>query len=297
MEIREAASGILLRDVENFDPVKIFECGQAFRWIKGKEGYTGVVSGKVLKLKSKDGGYELQNTCMDEFNTIWKRYFDLEREYDRINIELSKDEAIKEAIDFGSGIRILNQDFWETLISFIISANNNIPRIKGIIERLSLKYGKRIKTHEGEHYAFPTPIDLASAAEEELLRCGCGYRACYIKETAKMVESGEVSFKRLKDMSYMEALRLLLKCPGVGNKVADCVLLFSAGKTEAFPIDVWIKRAMGRLYGLDGKNEAEIRRFAQERFGSLAGFAQQYLFYREISKFQIRPIDRTVPNI
>jgi len=283
MEIRETASGILLKDVVHFDPVQIFECGQSFRWVKCKDGYTGVVQGKLLKLKDIDGGFELQNTRMDEFHSVWSNYFDMDRDYGEIKTVLSEDEAIKESINFGSGIRILNQDFWETLISFIISANNNIPRIKDIIERLSLAYGERIETGEGEYYAFPKPVVLGRASEEDLLRCGCGYRARYIKKTAQMVESGEVSFERLKDMSYREALNLLLKCPGVGNKVADCVLLFSAGKTEAFPVDVWIKRAMERLYGLNEKNEAEIRRFAQERFGKLAGFAQQYLFYREIT--------------
>ena len=297
MEIRETASGILLKGVQHFDPVQIFECGQAFRWVKGRDGYTGIVSGRVLKLNSKDGGFELQDTRMDEFHSVWSNYFDMDRDYGAIKTALSKDEVIKESINFGSGIRILNQDFWETLISFIISANNNIPRIKGIIERLSLAYGERIETGEGEYYAFPEPVVLGRASEEDLLRCGCGYRARYIKKTAQMVESGEVSFERLKDMSYREALNLLLKCPGVGNKVADCVLLYSAGKTEAFPVDVWIKRAMERLYGLNEKNEAEIRRFAQERFGKLAGFAQQYLFYKEISNNQIRPIDRTVPII
>jgi N-glycosylase/DNA lyase len=297
MEIKETASGILFNIDEHFDPVKIFECGQAFRWVKNKDGYTGVVSGKVLKLKNKDDGYELQNTCMDEFNALWKNYFDIERDYAQINNELSKDEVIKRAVDFGLGIRILNQDFWETLISFIISANNNIPRIKGIIERLSLTYGRKIETDEGEHSAFPAPFDLANAGEGELLRCGCGYRARYIRKTAQMVESGEVSFERIKELSYTEALNLLLKCPGVGKKVADCVLLFSAGKTEAFPVDVWIRRAMERLYGFTGESESEIRRFAQERFGSLAGFAQQYLFYKEITNHQICPLDRTVPII
>lgn len=284
MEIKETASGLFLKSIPHFDPVMIFECGQTFRWIRSKDIYTGVVGGKVLKLKETEGGFELSNTCIDEFRSVWSHYFDLERDYGRIKTELSKDEALKDAIEFGSGIRILKQDFWEALISFIISANNNIPRIKGIIERLSLTFGERIASSDGEHYAFPKPSALASAGEEELLRCGCGYRARYIKKTAQMVFSGEVSYDRIRGMTYEEALDLLLKCPGVGNKVADCVLLFSTGKYEAFPVDVWIKRAMERLFGLAGKNEAEIRRFAQKRFGSLAGFAQQYLFYHKISQ-------------
>ena len=284
MEIRQTASGVFLKDIEHFDPIQIFECGQAFRWVKAKDGFLGVVRGRVLKLKEIDGGFELQNTCMEEFQSVWAQYFDIYRDYGAIKTELAKDDAIKAAIDFGSGIRILNQDFWEMLISFIISANNNIPRIKGIIERLSFRYGEKITSSEGESYAFPDSLALSCAAEEDLLRCGCGYRARYIKETAWMVEFGEVSFERIKDMSYREALNLLLKCPGVGHKVADCVLLFSAGKYEAFPLDVWIKRAMEKLYGLNGKNDVYIRGFAKERFGSLAGFAQQYLFYSEISR-------------
>ena len=282
MEIKQTASGVFLRDIEHFNPVQIFECGQAFRWIKAKDGYKGIVLGKVLKLKETDGGFELQNTCMDEFHSVWSHYFDLDRDYGAIKTELLKDEAIKEAVNFGSGIRILNQDFWETLISFIISANNNIPRIKGIIERLSLAYGEKIHSTEGEFYAFPDPLALSRAKEEDILRCGCGYRARYIKETARMVESGEVSFESIKDASYEASLDMLLKCLGVGRKVADCVLLFSVGKHEAFPVDVWIKRVMERLYRLNGKNESEIRSFAQKRFGSIAGFAQQYLFYHAI---------------
>ena len=284
MEIRQTASGVSLKDIEHFNPIQIFECGQAFRWVKAKDGFVGVVRGRVLKLKGINGGFEIQNTSMDEFQSVWAQYFDINRDYGAIKTELSKDDAIKAAIVFGSGIRILNQDFWEMLISFIISANNNIPRIKGIIERLSFRYGERITSIEGEYYAFPDSLALSCATEEDLLRCGCGYRARYIKKTAQMVESGEVSFERIKDMSYREASNLLLKCPGVGPKVADCVLLFSACKTEAFPVDVWIKRGMEKLYGLNGKNDKEIKRFAQERFGKLAGFAQQYLFYKEISR-------------
>jgi len=284
VEIRATASGIFVKNHAYFDPVKIFECGQAFRWFKGSDGYTGVVSGKVLKLNIKDEGFEIQNICMDEFDSFWAHYFDLDRDYGLIDFELSKHEIIKEAIDFGKGIRILNQNFWETLISFIISANNNIPRIKGIIERLSAKFGKKITADDMVYHAFPTPYDLAGADEEELLNCGCGYRARYIRKTAQMVVAEEITYEQIIGLSYTQALNLLLRCPGVGNKVADCVLLFSAGKTEAFPVDVWMKRSMERLYGLSGKSDKEIKCFAQDRFGKLSGFAQQYLFYNEISR-------------
>ena len=180
---------------------------------------------------------------------------------------------------YGWGMRILNQDPWETLISFIISANNNITRIKGIIERLSQKFGREICWEGKSYYTFPAPESLACASEEDLKACGCGYRGAYIKKTAAMVAEGLISPYKIRELSYEEGHKTLLSCMGVGDKVADCILLFSMEKPEAFPVDVWVKRVMEYFYIGSPVPIRQIKTIAAEKFGKYAGLAQQYLFY------------------
>lgn len=280
MRFEESAKGITITDAEHFSPEHIFECGQAFRWEKIDGGYRGVVRDRVLELVNSVNGFTLLNVTRSEFDLSYKSYFDLDRDYSKIRSKLSKEMRLKEALFYGEGIRILRQDIFETLISFIISANNNIPRIKRIINALCRRYGNRIDFFEGEYYSFPEPQALSEAFEDDLLLCGCGYRARYIKETARMIMSKEIPLYQICEIPYSEALRYLLRCPGVGRKVADCVLLFSAGKSEAFPVDVWMKKSMTRIFGCSD-NEQKLRDFAAENFGNLAGFAQQYIFYYE----------------
>ncbi|NLJ41082.1 MAG: 8-oxoguanine DNA glycosylase [Clostridiales bacterium] len=280
MEIRENNDNLEIERLANFHPQHIFECGQAFRWNWDGKGYTGVVGNRVARIRWDGKILTLEDTILEDFHSFWEDYFDLKTDYGGIIAKLSLDDPImQDAARHGWGIRILNQDPWETVISFIISANNGIKRIKGIIDRLSERLGEKIPGQSRDYYMFPT-VDALARADEGLLReCGCGYRGAYIRKTAQMVSKGQIHLETLGDMGYENAKEQLLKCPGIGPKVADCILLFSLGKTEAFPIDVWIKRIMGTLYPESAGKPNQVYRFAREKFGSLAGYAQQYLFY------------------
>ncbi|MBM7582132.1 N-glycosylase/DNA lyase [Caldicoprobacter guelmensis] len=279
MEIVQTSRGIILKGVDDFFPQHIFECGQAFRWNWDGIGYVGIAGGRVIRVSYDRGNVSLENVSVRDYHSFWKRYFDMDRDYGQVKAALSRDPLLEKAMEYGWGIRILNQDPWETLISFIISANNNIPRIKRTIENLAVRFGKRIEWKGRDFYTFPMPADLAGASVEELVACGCGYRAQYIKRTAEMVCGGEIRLDKIAGLPYKEAHKALMACPGVGPKVADCVLLFSMGKTEAFPVDVWIKKVMQRFYPDSTGNNRGVKELAWQKFGQLAGFAQQYLFY------------------
>ena len=274
-----------IKEIDSFEPKDIFECGQCFRWNKEDNGsYTGIFSDCVLNVeKSKDKiiftGNE--NTTEEKINY----YFDLNRDYSTIKNKLSRvDNNLLEATGYGSGIRILNQDLWETIISFIISANNNIPRIKGIIERMSKQYGKEIKYNGKSYYTFPTAKELSKATVEDLKKLGLGFRDVRVYETTQMIYSKEFDLEELYSLDTKKAQEKLLTLSGVGPKVADCILLFSTLKRfDVFPIDVWVRRVMNDLYIHDEDekkiNKKEIRKIADEKFGTLEGLAQQYLFY------------------
>lgn len=275
----------LVKEIDSFEPKDIFECGQCFRWNREENGsYTGVFSDCVLNVEKCEGNIVFngnENVTEDKIN----EYFDLNRDYSKIKKELSKvDNNLLEATNFGSGIRILNQDLWETIISFIISANNNIPRIKGIIEKISKKYGKEIKFNEKSYYEFPTPKELSKATVEDLKNLGLGFRDVRVYETTQMINSKEFDLDELYTLDTKQAQEKLLTLSGVGPKVADCILLFSTLKRfDVFPIDVWVRRVMNDLYihEQDEKklNKNYIRKIADTKFGTLEGMAQQYLFY------------------
>ncbi len=255
-----------------FNAVHTFECGQCFRWNCDENGiYTGISDGRVCHLK------ELELICNKDDEEFWYQYFDLGTDYAKIHSKLIKaDENLKKCIEYGSGIRILRQNVWETIISFIISANNNIPRIKKIIETLCRMYGEKITDGENIYYSFPTPERLASLKCEDLAPLRAGYRDKYILDAACKVSGGEVDLGLLNQMEDMDVKKTLMKIKGVGGKVADCIMLFSLGRASVFPTDVWIKRILNDVYKVDEKN---ITQFVNERYGSLAGFAQQYLYY------------------
>ena len=276
----------ILKDVKSFEPKHIFECGQCFRWNLEDDGsYTGVVKESVLNVKKVQDDIIIKGICKDNIEDVCIKYFDLDKDYEQTKEKLSKiDDNLKLSIKYGEGIRILNQDLWETLISFIISANNNIPRIKGIIERISKKYGKEIKWNNKSYYTFPTPEELSKASIKDLRLLGLGFRDTRVYETTKMVKEKRIDLEKLEEIEDINKLREeLLKFPGVGPKVADCIMLFSMRKYEVFPIDVWVKRVMTELYLNDEKNtnlsNKKILEFAENKFGNLAGLAQQYLFY------------------
>ena len=274
-----------IKEIDSFEPKDIFECGQCFKWNKEDNGsYTGIFSDCVLNVEKSNDKIIFtgnENTTEEKINY----YFDLNRDYSTIKNKLSKvDNNLLEATGYGSGIRILNQDLWETIISFIISANNNIPRIKGIIERMSKQYGKEIKYNGKSYYTFPTAKELSKATVEDLKKLGLGFRDVRVYETTQMIYSKEFDLEELYSLDTKKAQEKLLTLSGVGPKVADCILLFSTLKRfDVFPIDVWVRRVMNDLYIHDEDekkiNKKEIRKIADEKFGTLEGLAQQYLFY------------------
>lgn len=278
----------VLNDCDTFELKDIFECGQCFRWNKELNGsYTGVFLNNVINVSKIKNKVVFEGICKDSnIKDVVTFYFDLERDYGKIKKDLSKiDDNLKKSIEYGKGIRILNQDLWETIISFIISANNNIPRIKGIIERLSKAYGKEIIFNEKKYYTFPTIEELKDVSVSDYRKLGLGFRDIRLFETVKMFNDKKITIEELENINDFKILReKLLTLSGVGPKVADCILLFSTLKRfEAFPIDVWVRRVMNELYI---KNEDEtkvskkqIEKLAYEKYGSLAGIAQQYLFY------------------
>lgn len=268
---------------ESFEPVHIFECGQCFRWNKQKDNsYTGIFKNNVINVKKEDDKVIFTGNCNDDIKTICTDYFDLNQNYENIKTKLSKiDKYLENSIKYGNGIRILHQDLWETLISFIISANNNIPRIKTIIERISKKYGKKIIFQNEEYYTFPKPEDLANATVQDLRSLGLGFRDVRVYETVQKTLRKEINLQELEKEKNIETLRnALLEIPGVGPKVADCIMLFSLKKYEVFPVDVWVRRVISELYfnNIEQKPQT-IQKFAKEQYGDLAGLAQQYLFY------------------
>ena len=274
---------IVLPKSNSFKISETLECGQCFRFEKlGEEKYTVVAFGKLLLLEeNSDGSVTIYGADENDYKNIWENYFDFVTDYDSMKEYLAeKDDILKNAIDYAPGIRILNQEFFECLISFIISQNNRIPMIKKVIKNISEKYGKFICEYEGEkYYAFPTPDELSVADEEGLMSCKTGFRAKYIIDAVSKVRSGEIDFDKLKDLSYDDVKKTLMTIKGVGPKVADCVTILSRGKRSALPVDVWVKRIMYHFY-FNGEDVGvnEIHRIADEKFGEYAGFAQQYLF-------------------
>ncbi len=256
----------IIENADNFDLKKTFECGQCFRWNYDQDGiWRGIVNGKEISVKKENNAIIIYPCNEAEFNTFWYNYFDLERDYNAINKLFSQDKILSNAVIYGDGIRILNQDPWETLCSFIISQNNNIPRIKGIVERLCENFGEKIMSG----YSFPSAETIAKLSIEDLSVIRCGFRAKYIIDAAKKVSEGYIDFDFLKKADTDTAKEKLMTIYGVGEKVADCALLFSLGHIDVCPKDVWIKRALSVLY--DGR--------FPECANTYAGIAQQYLFY------------------
>lgn len=278
---------LVLKNVKSFNLTHIFECGQCFRWNENSDGsYTGVVKNNVINIKMNEKDIYVKSFGQDNLEELFYNYFDMKRDYDKIKNKLRKiDEHMEKSILYGEGIRLLNQDLWETIISFIISANNNIPRIKGIIERISKKYGNQIVWNGEEFYTFPTPEQLGKASVKDLRDLGLGFRDVRVFETTQKVLNKEIDLRKLHAELDTEIVReKLLELPGVGPKVADCILLFSTLKRfNVFPIDVWVRRVMNELY-IKNEDETKVDKklilgVANEKFGDLCGIAQQYLFY------------------
>lgn len=257
----------LIKGMEIFDLKNTLDCGQAFRWECDENNrWYGVAYNKYLELeKLSDGTIVLYNVTEEDFNSLWRDYFDLDRDYNQIITAVSGNEILKTASEFGKGIRVLNQEPWETLCSFIISQNNNIKRIKGIIRTLCENFGE----HIGKGYSFPTAQKIASLTLDDLDILRAGFRGKYILDAATKVSNGEIDLNRLSSLNVDDARQELMKIKGVGPKVADCALLFSHKHIDAFPKDVWIKRAMQVLFNGELPKEAV----------PYAGIVQQYIFF------------------
>jgi DNA-(apurinic or apyrimidinic site) lyase len=277
----------IIKNQNSFELKDIFECGQCFRWNEQEDGsYTGVIKNGIINVKKEDETITFTGICDKNIEEVVNEYFDLKRDYEKIKEQLGNiDEYLKTSIQYGKGIRILNQDLWETIISFIISANNNIPRIKGIIERISQKYGNEIEWNGKKYYTFPTYEQLKDVTVQEYRNLGLGFRDIRLYETTQMILNKEVDLEKLKNNPNTQEVRNeLLRLSGVGPKVADCILLFSDLKRfDVFPIDVWVRRVMNDLYIKEDDetkvSKVKIEKLAEEKFGDLKGLAQQYLFY------------------
>ncbi|MCR4718418.1 MAG: 8-oxoguanine DNA glycosylase [Firmicutes bacterium] len=279
MRVYEKNDDLILCDVSSFDLFHTFDCGQCFRWNYEEDGFSGVAFGEYLHICKRNGKIILKDTNLETFNRVWKHYFDLDRDYEAIKTELSKDDVLKNAISFGGGIHILNQDAFECLISFIISASNNIPRIKKIIELLCTNFGEEFVKSGRIYHKFPTAETISALSLEELSVIKAGFRDKYILAAAKAVKNGQIDLDALKKASFDYAKSQLLRLSGVGEKVASCILLFGLEKHEGFPVDVWVKRIMEYCYFDNEQPKEMISEFAKNKFGDLGGFAQQYLFY------------------
>ncbi|MCY6484361.1 DNA glycosylase [Clostridium aestuarii] len=278
--VEEFQDGIIIKDVRNFELTHIFDCGQCFRWKRQENGnYIGIAFNKVIEVEKKGNDVIIYNTNEEDFQNIWCQYFDLYRDYSSIKEILSKDEILKKSIEFGNGIRILNQEPFEIIISFIISANNRIPMIKKVINKISEQWGEKIIYKDMVYYTFPKVEVLKDCTIEEFEKCGTGFRGKYIKDTINKISNKEIDVDYIKNLDDDMCHKELQKLSGVGPKVGDCVMLFSMKKYSAFPVDIWVKRAMQHFYLAPDVSLKKIREFARNKFGEFSGFAQQYLFY------------------
>lgn len=280
MDIKYINNNLQVSGLKDFNLKHIFDCGQCFRFNETEENtYFGIAKNKALKISQTGDTIILFDTTEDDWNNVWFDFFDIGRDYGEIKQTLANDSVMKTAITYGDGIRILNQDLWEAVVSFIISASNNIPRIKGIIERFCTAYGEKIDYMGHTYYSFPSVETVADLSREDLAVIRAGYRDKYIIDAAQKFRSKIISEKSLRSLGTAQAKNELMKINGIGNKVSDCILLFGLQRTDSFPVDVWIKRIMEYCYFDSEQNIETVSDFANKRFGSLGGFAQQYLFF------------------
>ncbi|MDD6572937.1 MAG: DNA glycosylase [Thermoflexaceae bacterium] len=285
MKVIEENGNVFLQEVQDFNIGQTLECGQCFHFKKIAEGEYGISAyGRLLRVRQDSENPQsviLMDTTMEEYRNIWEDYFDFKRDYGAIKKALlAKDSELKDAIDTMWGVHILNQDFFETLLSFILSQNKQIPHIKKIVEDISREYGCFLgKIGNEEFYSFPDVNTLKEVTEEDFRKLKAGFRAPYLCDAVKKIYDGRIEKEIFEGMNSEETMKELMKIKGVGEKVASCVMLFSLGKRDAFPVDVWIKRIMEYLYFHEDTDKETIRRKAFGMFGEYGGYAQQYLFY------------------
>lgn len=266
MDCVKTDTGVKVSGVKDLDLAQTLDCGQSFRWVETDSGFYGIAYDREVVMRLEGENLYIDNCDENEFKNIWKDYLDLDLDYGKIREELSEIHPIlKEAGEYASGIRILQQEPWEALCTFIISQNNNIKRIKGIVARLCESFGEKV----GSGYSFPTAEKLAGLEPDDLAPLRAGFRNKYIIDAARKVADGEVNLEICRSLPYDEARAELMKIKGVGVKVADCALLFGLHRIEAFPVDVWMKRALEKLFP----------DMTPSDFGECAGIAQQYIFH------------------
>ena len=260
------------------------ECGQCFRWKRAQEcdakRYIGVIKDRVIDIEQRGNRIIVNSNNEENLEKVVREYFDLDTDYEDIEKRIVKiDDNIYKSVKNTTGIRILHQDLFETIISYIISANNNIKRISKSIDKISEMFGEEIKYDNESYYLFPTLEQLSKATVEDLLSCGVGFRAKYIKNTVNELITDKSLLVNMPNMSTEMAREVLMSFSGVGPKVSDCILLFSLKKSEVFPIDVWVKRVMEKLYFRHNVSMKQIAQYANSSFGKDAGIVQQHLFY------------------
>ena len=277
-----------------FDLAMTMECGQAFRWkqISSPEAgdyFEGIIFGNLVRARQEDSEvlFTSEPDHPSTFGPVFEDYLGLNHDLDAIYSALGEDPLLATLIERYPGLRILRQDPWECLISFICSANNNIKRISQNVEDISRSFGRRIAVSDDEErWAFPSPGALAAAGEQAFRDLRIGYKAEYIDKTAQVVSRGEIDLFSLREATFPEALDAVTGLPGVADKIGNCVTLFSLDKLESFPVDVHIERAVEREYAprFQGKplTKKRMREWAQDRFGPHAGYANQYLFFDDL---------------
>lgn len=289
---------VIVKNIRDFNIKQICESGQCFRWKKEDENrYIGVAFERVLEVEQINNDIILHNTNEEDFKNIWFRYFDLGTDYSKIKTELSKDEILRKSVEYGYGIRILNQEPFELVVSFIISARNSIPVISKTINNICERWGRKIIYKDKEYYTFPRKEVLAKATLDEIKEIGGSFRSKYIVDTVNKINKAELiregkfeidkkeefinmyDLEKIMSLSDDECHKALQNYMGVGSKVADCIMLFSMEKHSAFPVDIWVKRAMMHFYNAEEASLPKIRKFARDKFKDLSGAAQQYLFY------------------
>ena len=266
-------------------------CGQVFRWHRDGDAWVGVVQGHVLRARHLKNCLEVAVTPDDMDDAFIRGYFRLDDDLPQILEEIGRDDVIRESIRALFGLRLVRQDVWECLASYICASFNNIPRIRGMVDRLCQRFGDEIGGNPDAH-GFPSAAVLSRSTCRELEACGLGYRAPYLLDSAASVADGNVDLDGLRRVPYETAKSELMKLPGVGNKVADCVCLFALDKLEAFPVDVWVRRIIAANYAghfakaelssssLSPRQYREVNAFGREYFGRYSGYAQQYLYAR-----------------
>ena len=266
-----------------FDLATTLESGQAHRWRKDEGWYSGVVRGNFIKMRQSKAGLEFCSQPYPETSVIplLQRYFRLDDDLESIYQEITQDQRVALMVERYPGLRVLRQEPWECMVAFICSANSNIPRIHQVMEKMAEHYGEAISMKGEVRHAFPTPVQLVEAGEQELRKLGLGFRAPYVDQATRRVVEKSLDLEQLIDLPYDEAKAALMECVGIGPKIADCILVFSLDKMEAFPIDVWIRRALGEWYfpGEKTPSNQMLAEWAHRHFGRYGGYSQQYLFH------------------